>query len=109
MANDVYVNDRDICCKDAEGKSICCFPDVCLSPPSPPAGPLPLPYPNTGMATDSTSGNATVKVGGKEVMLKNKSYFKSSTGDEAATKSQGMGVVTHQIQGKVYFTSGQWM
>ena len=38
-------------------------------------------------------------------MLKDSSSFKKSTGDEAATKSQGMNVVTHQIQGKCYFTS----
>jgi hypothetical protein len=57
------------------------------------------------MASDTTDGSKTVLVNGKEVMLKNKSYFKKSTGDEAATKSLGMGVVTHQIQGKVYFTS----
>jgi hypothetical protein len=57
------------------------------------------------MASDMTDGSKTVKVSGKEIMLKDKSYFKKSTGDEAATKSLGMGVVTHQIQGKVYFTS----
>jgi len=44
-----------------------------------------------------------VQIGGDEVMLKNKSSFKQSNGDEAATKSLGMGVVTHQIQGKVNF------
>jgi Domain of unknown function (DUF4150)/GHH signature containing HNH/Endo VII superfamily nuclease toxin 2 len=38
-------------------------------------------------------------------MLKDLSDFKKSTGDEAATKSQGMNVITHQIQGKCYFTS----
>jgi hypothetical protein len=56
-------------------------------------------------AKDTTSGSKTVKISNKEVMLKNKSYFKKSTGDEAATKSLGMAVVTHQIQGKVYFNS----
>jgi hypothetical protein len=105
MANDVFANGREISCKAADGKSICAFPDVCLSPPSPPAGPVPIPYPNTGFATDTTSGSKTVKISGKEVMLKDKSYFKKSTGDEAATKSLGMGVVTHQLQGKVYFNS----
>jgi len=105
MANQVYANGREVSCKAADGKSICAFPDVCLSPPSPPAGPVPIPYPNTGFASDMTEGSKTVKISGKEVMLKDKSYFKKSTGDEAATKSLGMGVVTHQIQGKVYFTS----
>jgi len=105
MSNQVYANGREISCKAADGKSICAFPDVCLSPPSPPAGPVPIPYPNTGMASDTDGGSKTVQISGKEVMLKDSSSFKKSTGDEAATKSLGMGVVTHQIQGKVYFTS----
>jgi hypothetical protein len=105
MANQVFANGREVSCKAADGKSICAFPDVCLSPPSPPAGPLPIPYPNTGFASDTTDGSKSVTVSGKEVMLKDKSYFKKSTGDEAATKTLGMGVVTHQITGKVYFTS----
>ena len=95
----------EVACKAADGKSICAFPDVCLSPPSPPAGPVPIPYPNTGMASDTTEGSKTVFISGMEIMLKNKSYFQKSTGDEAATKSLGMGAVTHQIQGKVYFNS----
>lgn len=105
MPNDVFANGMEVTCKAASGKSVCAMPDVCLSPPSPPAGPVPIPYPNTGMATDTTDGSKTVQISGKEAMLKNKSYFKKSTGDEAATKSLGMGVITHQIQGKVYFNA----
>ena len=105
MSHTVFANNREISSKASDGKSICAFPDVCLSPPSPPAGPIPIPYPNTGMASDTTSGSRTVKIGGKEVMLKDRSYYKSSTGDEAATRSLGMGVITHTITGKVYFTS----
>jgi hypothetical protein len=105
MSNQVYANGREVSCKAAEGKSICAFPDVCLSPPSPPAGPIPIPYPNTGLATDTNNGSKTVMISDKEVMLKDSSSFKKSTGDEAATKSLGMGVITHQITGTVYFTS----
>lgn len=105
MSNEVYANGREIACKAANGKSICAFPDVCLTPPSPPAGPIPIPYPNTGMASDTDGGSKTVLISGLEVMLKDLSDFKKSTGDEAATKSQGMNVITHQIQGKCYFTS----
>ena len=105
MSNEVYANGREIACKAANGKSICAFPDVCLTPPSPPAGPIPIPYPNTGMASDTDGGSKTVLISGQEVMLKDLSDFKKSTGDEAATKSQGMNVITHQIQGKCYFTS----
>jgi Toxin PAAR-like domain/GHH signature containing HNH/Endo VII superfamily nuclease toxin 2 len=105
MSNEVYANGREVSCKAGAGKSTAAFPDVCLTPPSPPAGPLPIPYPNTGVDSDTSDGAKTVSVSGKEVMLKDSSSFKKSTGDEAATKSQGMSVVTHQIQGKCYFTS----
>ena len=105
MANEVYANGREISCKAASGKSVAAMPDVCLSPPSPPAGPVPIPYPNTGMASDTSGGSKTVQISGQEIMIKDSSFFKKSTGDEAATKSLGMGVLTHQIQGKVYFTS----
>jgi len=105
MANQVYVNGREIACKAAAGKSAAAFPDTCLSPPSPPAGPAPLPYPNTAYASDTTNGSTTVMISGEEIMLKDTSTFKKSTGDEAATKSLGMGVVTHTIQGEASFVS----
>jgi hypothetical protein len=105
MANEVYANNMEVACKAANGKTIAALPDVCLSPPSPPAGPVPIPYPNTAYASDTSEGSKTVQISGKEVVLKDKSYFKQSTGDEAATKTLGMGVVTHCIQGKVNFTS----
>lgn len=51
-------------------------------------------------------GSKTVKIKRKEVMLKDLSYYKTSPlGDEAATKSQGAGVITHVITGKTYFVS----
>ena len=37
--------------------------------------------------------------------MQDQSTFKTSTGDEAATKSQGMGVVTHTIQGEASFVT----
>jgi len=103
MSNNVYANGREIACKAGMGKSIAAFPDTCLSPPTPPAGPVPIPYPLTAMDSDTDSGSKNVKISDKEVMLKSDSSFKTCMGDEAATKSLGMGVVTHQITGKVYF------
>jgi hypothetical protein len=105
MGCEVYANGMTIACKVADGKTVAAMPDVCLSPPSPPAGPVPIPYPNTAMASDTSEGTKTVQIGGQEVMMKNSSVFKKSTGDEAATKSLGMGVVSHQIQGKVNFVA----
>ena len=106
MGNDVFANGREVSCKAADGKSICAFPDVCMTPPENPATPpgVPIPYPNTGMASDTTSGSKKVKVSGKEVMLKNKSYFKKSIGDEAGCAAK-KGVVTSTNRGKVYFNS----
>jgi hypothetical protein len=105
MANEVYANGMEIACKAASGKTAAAMPDTCLSPPSPPAGPVPVPYPNTAYASDATNGSTTVMISGQEVMLKDQSTFKKSTGDEAATKSLGMGVVTHALQGEASFIS----
>lgn len=105
MSCEVYANSNEVACKAGSGKVIAAFPDVCLSPPSPPAGPLPIPYPDTSFAKDTKNGSKTVKIKKKEIMLKNKSFYKSSPlGDEAATRSFGSGVVSHSITGKTYFT-----
>lgn len=106
MSNEVYANGMEISCKQAAGKSICAFPDVCMTPPQTPATPpgVPIPYPNTAFASDTTDGSSTVKISGQEIMLKDKSYFKKSTGDEAGSAPM-KGVVTHQTTGKVYFTA----
>src|SRR5262245_32426916 len=101
MSKNVFANGMGVSAKKDDNKSICAMADTCLSPPSPPAGPVPLPYPNTAEAADTADGTKTVKIGGGEVGMKNSSCYKKSTGDEAATKSLGMGVVTHNIQGKM--------
>lgn len=101
MSKNVFANGREISAKNDDNKSLCSMPDVCLSPPSPPAGPLPIPYPNTAQSSDTIDGSKTVMIGGGEVGLKNASSYKKSTGDEAATKSLGMGLVSHNIQGKL--------
>jgi Domain of unknown function (DUF4150) len=103
---DVFANDDEIACKAGGGKVIACFPDVCLSPPSPPAGPVPIPYPDTSFSKDMQSGSKTVLIKDKEVMLKDQSFYKSSPlGDEAATNGLGANVVTHVITGKTYFVA----
>lgn len=106
MSNAVYANMMEVSCKSGNGKTICAFPDVCFTPPLTPATPpgVPIPYPNTGMSSDCTDGSTSVKIGGAEVMLKNKSYFKRSSGDEAGSAPK-KGVITSQIMGKVYFNA----
>ncbi len=101
MSKNVFANGKEVSAKKDGNKSICAMPDVCNSPPSPPAGPIPIPYPNTAMASDTSDGSKTVKIGGSEVGLKNSSNYKKSTGDEPATKGLGMNLTTHTIQGKM--------
>lgn len=105
MSNQIYANGMEISCKAAQGKSICAFPDVCFTPPQTPATPpgVPIPYPNTGLACDTSDGSSTVKISGQEVMLKDKSCFKKSAGDEAGCAPK-KGVITSKNTGKVYFT-----
>ena len=104
MGCQVFANSMSIACKAADGKSIAAFPDVCFTPPLTPATPpgVPIPYPNTGAASDTTDGSKTVLISNQEVMLKNKSVFKQSTGDEAGNAPK-KGVVTSKIKGKVNF------
>lgn len=104
MGNNVFANGREIACKAADGKALCAFPDVCFTPPQTPPTPpgVPIPYPNTAFAKDTDKGSKKVKISGKQVMLKNKSHFKTSTGDEAGSAPK-KGVVTSKIKGKAYF------
>jgi hypothetical protein len=106
MSNQVFANNMEVSCKQGAGKSVCAFPDVCFTPPQTPATPpgVPIPYPNTGMDSDATDGSSSVKISGQEVMLKNKSYFKRSTGDEAGAAPK-KGLVTSTNKGKVYFNA----
>jgi hypothetical protein len=105
MSNQVYANNMEVACKAADGKSICAMPDVCMTPPQTPATPpgVPIPYPNTGMASDCSDGSSTVMVSNQEAMLKDQSYFKKSSGDEAGSAPM-KGVITATNTGKIYFT-----
>jgi hypothetical protein len=105
MGANVFANGMEISGKASDNKSIAAMPDVCMSPPSPPAGPVPIPYPNTAMASDTADGTKTVKIGGKEAGMKNASTYSKSTGDEPATQSFGANVGSHKIQGAMKFSA----
>jgi hypothetical protein len=106
MGTDVYANGMEIACKAASGKSACQFPDVCFTPPTAPPTPpgVPIPYPNTAMASDCAEGSTTVMICGKEVMLKNKSYIASTHGNEAGNTPK-KGIITSKSTGKAYFAA----
>jgi Toxin PAAR-like domain/GHH signature containing HNH/Endo VII superfamily nuclease toxin 2 len=104
MTNKVFANGMEIACKAGSGKVIAAFPDVCMTPPENPATPpgVPVPYPDTALASDTAKGSKKVKISDKEIMLKNKSYFKTLSGNEAGCTAK-KGVVSSKIKGKVYF------
>lgn len=106
MANEVFANGLEISCKKADGLTRVAFPDVCMTPPITAVSPLgiPIPYPNTGLARDTSGGTRSIKISGHEVMIRNVSYFKTSYGDEAGcATSAKKGIITGTIKGKVYF------
>jgi len=89
----VFANSRGVVHKGSGGMSIV-FPDVCKTPT--PAGPVPIPYPNIGKASDTSSGPSSVKTDGEMPMTKDANYS-TSTGDEAGS---AMGVVSSKTKGK---------
>jgi hypothetical protein len=102
MADKVFINGRAAVHKGSAGKSVA-FPDVCLCPPSPPAGPIPTPLPNTVRAADLTGAANSVVIEGNPAGHRG-SYFSKSTGNEASRPTGG-GVVTHGVQGKAHWGS----
>jgi len=82
--------------KASNGISIA-FPDVCKTPT--PAGPIPIPYPNIAMSSDTAQGTTKVKCDGQSTCVKD-SNFAMSSGDEAGSAG---GVASGKIKGKAEF------
>jgi hypothetical protein len=81
----------------ASGGVTIAFPDVCKTPT--PAGPVPIPYPNVAMSSDTAQPSKQVKCDGNPICLQD-SNFAVSTGDEAGSVG---GVVSGKIKGKAEF------
>lgn len=81
MGQTTFANSRGIVHKGSNGISIV-FPDVCKTPAAP--SPIPIPYPNIGMSSNTSQGPKKVKTDGKMPMTKGAKYSRSS-GDEAGT------------------------
>lgn len=99
MPATVNVNMRTVVHKSSTGVATS-FPDTCKTPS--PGGPVPIPYPNVALSTDTAKGSKKVKMDGQSIMLSS-SNFKMSTGDEAG--SAGGGLVSNKIKGKAEFIS----
>ena len=97
MATTVIVNKMTVVHSSSSGTSIA-FPDVCKTP-IPPAGPVPIPYPNIAMSSDASKEVKKVKTDKGKLMGKG-SNFKMSSGDEAGS---AQGLVSSKIKGKAEF------
>lgn len=95
----VGVNFLTVVHKSSNGMTIA-FPDVCLTP-APPSSPIPIPYPNIAMSSDTDKGSKKVTCDGNPVCLKD-SVFSKSSGDEAGTNK---GVASGKNMGKAEFVN----
>src|SRR5262245_1807570 len=95
----VGVNSMSVVHKDSGGVTQA-FPDVCKTP-APPAPPIPIPYPNIAMSSDTANGATTVLSDGNPTCVKD-SNFKMSTGDEAGSL---LGVASNKFKGKAEFVN----
>lgn len=77
------------------------FPDVCKTP-APPAGPIPIPYPNIGMVMQASKTSKKVKFCGKDAVTTD-SEIPRSMGDEAGVTG---GVVSGKNMDKITFKKG---
>ncbi len=85
-----------------KGGGLCqAVPDVCKTP-APPAGPVPIPYPNMAMLNQATGTSKKVKIVAKEAVT-TKSKIPRSMGDEAGVAG---GVVSSMNMGPVTFKKG---
>jgi hypothetical protein len=92
MGTTCFANSRGIAHAGSGGMSPI-FPDVCKTPT--PGGPVPIPYPNVGKASDTSGGPTSVKCDGKMPMTKGAKYSMSA-GDEAGSLG---GVVSSKFKG----------
>lgn len=131
MSTTVFANSRALS-STADSGAATTFPDVCQTPSA--AGPVPIPYPNTGMASKLKQANkidGKVLVGNKaakkvqikaidnlnrhsglkadsatSAVLMGGSVYEKSTGDEAGTRAL-KGIVSHKLKGPAAFHPSQ--
>lgn len=99
MGHKVHANGLEVACKASDGTTPAAFPDICKTP-APPGVPVPLPYPNTALASDTDKASKHIKIHKKPVMLGRKSRFKTSTGDEPGSVG---GVGSNTVKGAAMF------
>jgi RHS repeat-associated protein len=80
-------------------------PAVSLNPPTPPAGPVPAPYPYVARSATASGTSSAVKAGGKPVLVKG-SVMNLDPPANQPSQPTGGDVVTHAVKGKAVTTGG---
>ena len=96
MANRVFATRRGVSPKGSSNNTIAAWPDVCITPVS---GPIPLPYVN---AVDAMAANGDAKSKKVQKTLIDTAH---KAGYKHVDSATGVGVVSHTMRGKVYFTA----
>ena len=80
-------------------------PETSLNPPTPPAGPIPGPWPCLARSATASSTASCLKVGGDEVLTENSVMDIDQPGNQVSQPTGG-DLVTHAVVGKAPVTSG---
>ena len=109
MANDVFANGREIACKKAERKIYLRIPRCLFYPAGVPGNPsrCACTLSEHGYGQRYDKGQQEGEDSDNEIMLKNKSHFKKSMGDEAGCAAKkGWSLV--RIGARYILLPGQW-
>jgi uncharacterized Zn-binding protein involved in type VI secretion len=101
MSCTVFAENMGLFHKGSGGKGVAPG-DVCLTPPPPPAGPVPVPYVNMLQASNLAKGSKSVKIQGEPTALESQSNVSTSNGNEPGSQPP-KGVVTATNKGKGSF------
>ena len=80
-------------------------PAVSLNPPTPPAGPVPVPFPYMARSATAKGTAAALKAGGKPVLVKGSVMSLEAPANQPSQPTGG-DVVTHAVKGKAVTTQG---
>ena len=102
MGDTVFANNNSILHAGSAGKAAACLSPQ-LNPPTPPAGPVPAPLPNTAMASDLDKGAKSVLIEGNPAGHVDSEISKSMGDEPALPPPTFAGVISHRKNGKATF------
>jgi hypothetical protein len=102
VGDTVFANNNSILHAGSAGKAAACLSPQ-LNPPTPPAGPVPAPLPNTAMASDLDKGAKSVLIEGNPAGHVDSEISKSMGDEPALPPPTFAGVISHRKNAKATF------